>query len=35
MLAAIPLKREAGVSSFPSKGREGEKYIVNCCFQQL
>jgi len=35
MLAAISLKREAGVPSSPSKGKEGEKYIVNCCFQQL
>jgi len=35
MLAAIHLKREAGVPSCPSKGREGEKYIINCCFQQL
>ncbi|EDP26030.1 hypothetical protein COPEUT_01911 [Coprococcus eutactus ATCC 27759] len=35
MLAAISLKRKAGVPSCPQKGREGEKYIVNCCFQQL
>ena len=35
LLATIPFFWEAGVPSCPSKGREGEKYIVNCCFQQL
>jgi len=32
MLAAISLKREAGVPSSPSKGREGEKIYSQLLF---